>query len=59
LAARSEFVHPLSILEHPVMSRQRKIGLTVLRQYLLIAFILTTVKIDEVAAASTDDRRHT
>ena len=39
----------LSRLERPVMSRQRKLGLLMLRSYLLIAFILVIVKIVEVA----------
>ena len=43
---------PLSLLERPVMSRRRKVALTVLSSYLLIAFILTIVKIAQVAAGS-------
>jgi len=40
---------PLSRLERPAMSRQRKVGLLTLRGYLLIAFVLVIVKIVEVA----------
>ena len=40
---------PLSRLERPVMSRQRKVGLITLRSYLLVAFALVIVKIVEVA----------
>jgi Mn2+/Fe2+ NRAMP family transporter len=40
---------PLSLLERPTMSRQRKLGLLVLRGYLVVAFILVIVKIVEAA----------
>ena len=40
---------PLSRLERPAMSRQRKVGLLTLRGYLLVAFALVIVKIIEVA----------
>jgi hypothetical protein len=42
-------VPPLSRLERPAMSRQRKVGLLTLRGYLLIAFALVVVEIVEVA----------
>ncbi len=40
---------PLSLLERPTMSLQRKIGLVTLRGYLIVAFALVIVKIVEVA----------
>jgi NRAMP (natural resistance-associated macrophage protein)-like metal ion transporter len=40
---------PLTLLERPVMSRQRKIGMLTLRGYLLFAFVLVIVKVVEVA----------
>jgi NRAMP (natural resistance-associated macrophage protein)-like metal ion transporter len=40
---------PLSLLERPVMSQQRKLGLLTLRCYLLIAFALVILKVVEVA----------
>jgi NRAMP (natural resistance-associated macrophage protein)-like metal ion transporter len=40
---------PLTMLEKPVMSRQRKIGMLTLRGYLLFAFALVIVKVVEVA----------
>jgi Mn2+/Fe2+ NRAMP family transporter len=40
---------PLAMLEKPVMSRQRKIGMLTLRGYLIFAFALVIVKIVEVA----------
>jgi hypothetical protein len=40
---------PLSLLERPTMSLQRKIGLLTLRGYLLVAFALVIVKIIQVA----------
>jgi NRAMP (natural resistance-associated macrophage protein)-like metal ion transporter len=39
----------LALLERPVMSRQRKIGMLTLRGYLLFAFVLVIVKVVEVA----------
>jgi hypothetical protein len=42
---------PLTMLERPVMSRQRKIGMLTLRVYLLFAFALVIVKVVEVAIA--------
>jgi NRAMP (natural resistance-associated macrophage protein)-like metal ion transporter len=42
---------PLTMLERPVMSRQRKIGMVTLRCYLLFAFALVIVKVVEVALA--------
>jgi Mn2+/Fe2+ NRAMP family transporter len=48
--ARNEFrMPPIELLAKPVMSRQRFVGLIVLRSYLLIALILTIVKIIETA----------
>ena len=41
---------PLTMLERPTMSRQRKIGMLTLRGYLLFAFALVIVKVVEVAA---------
>ena len=43
---------PLSSLTRPLMSTQRRVGLTVLRSYLLVAFALAIVKIAEVASGS-------
>jgi NRAMP (natural resistance-associated macrophage protein)-like metal ion transporter len=40
---------PLTLLERPVMSRQRKIGMVTLRGYLIFAFALVIVKVVEVA----------
>ena len=40
---------PLTLLERPVMSRQRKFGMLMLRGYLLFAFALVIVKVVEVA----------
>ena len=40
---------PLALLERPVMSRQRKIGMLMLRGYLNFAFALVIVKVVEVA----------
>jgi NRAMP (natural resistance-associated macrophage protein)-like metal ion transporter len=40
---------PLALLERPVMSRQRKIGMITLRGYLFFAFALVIVKVVEVA----------
>jgi hypothetical protein len=40
---------PIELLAKPVMSRQRFVGLIVLRGYLLIALILAIVKIMETA----------
>jgi len=42
---------PLAMLQRPVMSRQRKIGMVALRGYLLFAFALVIVKVVEVAVA--------
>jgi NRAMP (natural resistance-associated macrophage protein)-like metal ion transporter len=42
-------MRPLHLLAKPVMSNQRKIGLIILRGYLLVAFILVVVKVIEVA----------
>jgi len=39
----------LSLLERPVMSRQRMLGLLLLRGYLVVAFVLVIVKVVEVA----------
>jgi NRAMP (natural resistance-associated macrophage protein)-like metal ion transporter len=48
--ARTTFrMKPIGELPKPVFSRQRFVGLIVLRSYLLIAFILTVVKIAESA----------
>jgi hypothetical protein len=48
--ARNSFqMKPVEQLPKPVMSRQRFVGLVVLRSYLLIAFVLTGVKIAETA----------
>jgi len=41
---------PLAMLKRPVMSRQRKAGMLVLRGYLFFAFALVIVKVVEVAA---------
>jgi NRAMP (natural resistance-associated macrophage protein)-like metal ion transporter len=47
---RAEWRMPrLAMLERPVMSRQRKIGMATLRAYLLFAFALVIVKVVEVA----------
>jgi NRAMP (natural resistance-associated macrophage protein)-like metal ion transporter len=40
---------PLTLLERPVMSRQRMIGMVTLRGYLIFAFALVIVKVVEVA----------
>ncbi|HVA07489.1 MAG TPA: NRAMP family divalent metal transporter, partial [Acidimicrobiales bacterium] len=40
---------PLTMLERPAMSRQRKIGMIALRGYLLFSFVLVIVKIVQVA----------
>jgi hypothetical protein len=40
---------PLTMLEKPVMSRQRRIGMLTLRGYLIFAFALVIVKVVEVA----------
>jgi len=40
---------PLSRLARPVLSSQRKLGLTLLRSYLVLAFILVVVKVVTVA----------
>jgi hypothetical protein len=37
------------VLSKPVMSRSRKIGLTVLRSYLAIAMVLVVVRLVQVA----------
>jgi hypothetical protein len=42
---------PLSILEPPIMSTQRKVGMLTLRGYLLFAFVLVIVKVVDVAIA--------
>jgi hypothetical protein len=42
---------PLAMLQRPVMSRRRKIGMVVLRAYLFFAFALVIVKVVEVAVA--------
>jgi Mn2+/Fe2+ NRAMP family transporter len=42
---------PLAMLSKPVMSRSRKVGLTVLRSYLAIAMVLVIVRLVEVALA--------
>jgi Mn2+/Fe2+ NRAMP family transporter len=42
---------PLAMLSKPVMSRSRKVGLTVLRSYLAIAMVLVVVRLVEVALA--------
>ena len=42
---------PLSTLERPVMSMQRKIGMLTLRGYLFFAFALVIVKVVDVAIA--------
>jgi Mn2+/Fe2+ NRAMP family transporter len=42
---------PLTLLQRPVMSRQRKIGMLALRSYLVFAFVLVIVKVLEVALA--------
>jgi Mn2+/Fe2+ NRAMP family transporter len=48
--ARNSFqMKPVEQLPKPVMSRQRFVGLVVLRSYLLIAFVLTVVKIAGIA----------
>jgi Mn2+/Fe2+ NRAMP family transporter len=39
----------LHLLGKPVLSRQRKLGLVILRGYLLVAFVLVVVKVVEVA----------
>jgi hypothetical protein len=39
------------MLSKPVMSRSRKVGLTVLRSYLAIAMVLVIVRLVEVALA--------
>ena len=50
LARRANWrMPPLTLLERPAMSRQRKIGMLALRGYLLFAFSLVIVKIVEVA----------
>jgi len=50
LARRANWrMPPLTLLERPVMSRQRKIGMLTLRGYLLFAFALVIVKVVEVA----------
>jgi len=50
LARRANWrMPPLTLLERPVMSRQRKIGMLALRGYLLFAFTLVIVKVVEVA----------
>ncbi|MGO9581580.1 MAG: NRAMP family divalent metal transporter [Acidimicrobiales bacterium] len=41
----------LALLERPVMSRQRTLGMVVLRGYLIFAFALVIVKVVEVAIA--------
>ena len=40
---------PLAMLSKPVMSRSRKVGLTVLRSYLAIAMVLVVVRLVQVA----------
>ena len=40
---------PLHLLGKPVLSTQRKVGLVLLRGYLLVAFVLVVVKVVEVA----------
>jgi hypothetical protein len=48
--ARNNFrMPPVELLAKPVMSRQRFVGLIVLRGYLLIALVLAVVKITETA----------
>jgi Mn2+/Fe2+ NRAMP family transporter len=42
---------PLTLLDRPVMSAGRKIGMSALRLYLLVAVILVIVRIVELAAA--------
>lgn len=42
---------PLSMLERPAMSTQRKIGMLTLRGYLFFAFALVIVKVINVAIA--------
>ena len=39
----------LSLLEQPLLNRQRKAGLLALRLYLLVAFALVIVKVVQVA----------
>ncbi len=52
LARRANWrMPPLALLERPVMSRQRKIGMLTLRVYLLFVFALVIVKVVEVAIA--------
>jgi hypothetical protein len=40
---------PLDRLARPSMSKQRKVGLTLLRSYLLVAFLMVIVKVVTVA----------
>ena len=47
---------PLSTLERPVMSMQRKIGMLTLRGYLFFAFALVIVKVVDVAIANAGSR---
>ena len=41
---------PLTLLDRPVMSAGRKLGLSALRLYLAVAMILVIVRIAELAA---------
>ncbi len=50
LARRANWrMPPLALLQRPVMSKQRKIGMLTLRGYLIFAFALVIVKVVEVA----------
>jgi Mn2+/Fe2+ NRAMP family transporter len=42
---------PLNMLSKPVMSRSRKVGLTILRSYLAIAMVLVIVRLIQMAIA--------
>ena len=42
---------PLAVLSKPVMSRGRKVGLTILRSYLAIAMVLVVVRLFQMALA--------
>ncbi|WP_073946345.1 NRAMP family divalent metal transporter [Streptomyces kebangsaanensis] len=48
-AARSWRMPPLHTLPRPVMSTSRRIGMTALRGYLLVAVVLVVLKVTEVA----------
>jgi hypothetical protein len=47
---------PLSMLERPAMSMQRKIGMLTWRGYLFFAFALVIVKVVDVAIANAGSR---